>query len=56
MAYSCCFSKRENIDFLDFDKKKFYNINCRPNFYFCKIAFSFLNFLTLVGCSSLPQL
>ena len=21
MAYSCCFSKRENIDFLDFDKK-----------------------------------
>ena len=27
MAYSCRFSQRENLDFLDFLQKKFYNIN-----------------------------
>ena len=29
MAYSCCFSKRGNLDFLDFLQKKFNNINSR---------------------------
>ena len=29
MAYSCCFSQRGNLDFLDFLQKKFYNINSR---------------------------
>ena len=26
IAYSCSFSNRENLDFLDFLQKKFYNI------------------------------
>ena len=29
MAYSCFFSLEENLDFLDFLRKKFYNINYR---------------------------
>ena len=29
MAYSCCFSLGENLDFLDFLQKKFYSINYR---------------------------
>ena len=32
MAYSCCFSKRGNLDFLDFLQKKFYNINSSAKF------------------------
>ena len=29
MAYSCCFSLGENLDFLESLQKKFYNINYR---------------------------
>ena len=32
MVYYCCFSLGENLDFLDFLQKKFYNIN------FCTIV------------------
>ena len=32
MAYSCCFSFRENLDFPEFLKKNFYNINYRKRF------------------------
>ena len=33
MANSCCFSLGENLDFLDFLQKKFYNINYRCGFH-----------------------